>query len=168
LWSLQAWAQKAAPLSSLEFHSSNNSLNESFRWAKQQALGYVRPGPDSIGPWYEAALPGRNAFCLRDVSHQALGAAALGLFEANRNMLDRFAESAAASRNWAAYWEIDGKGTLAVLLGSSTCRLRCLFLQDRLPIQHYRKGHGGVLRHRHTDEKTSAVSCDIAADRTRR
>jgi hypothetical protein len=110
VWSAQARAQDAAPLSSLEFHSSNTSLNETFRWAKQQALGYVRPGPDSIGPWYEAALPGRNAFCMRDISHQTTGAAALGLFAANHNMLDRFADSAAASRNWAAYWEIDSKG----------------------------------------------------------
>jgi hypothetical protein len=47
---------------------------------------------------------------MRDVSHQTAGAAALGLFEANHNMLHRFADSAAASRNWAAYWEIDGKG----------------------------------------------------------
>jgi hypothetical protein len=47
---------------------------------------------------------------MRDVSHQAEGAAVLGLFAANRNMLSRFAESAAASRKWAAFWEIDGMG----------------------------------------------------------
>lgn len=102
--------QDPATVSSLEFHSSNPALNASFLWAKQQALAYVRPGKDSIGPWYEAALPGRNAFCMRDVSHQTTGAAALGLYEANRNMLGRFAVSAAPSRNWAAYWEIDGNG----------------------------------------------------------
>ena len=103
-------AQAAEDISSLEFHSSNAILNQSFAWAKKQALAYVRPANDTIGPWYEAALPGRNAFCMRDVSHQTEGAAALGLFAANRNMLDRFALSAAPSRNWAAYWEIDGKG----------------------------------------------------------
>lgn len=103
-------AQQAGPLSNLEFHSSNSTLNESFKWAKQQALGYVFAKTGTIGPWYEAALPGRNAFCMRDVSHQTEGAAALGLFAANRNMLGRFAESAAASRNWAAFWEIDGDG----------------------------------------------------------
>jgi hypothetical protein len=110
VWNGRAGGQGAAPLSDVEFHSSNATLNETFRWARQQALGYVRMGSDSIGPWYEAALPGRNAFCMRDVSHQTAGAAALGLFAANHNMLDRFAESAAASRNWAAYWEIDGQG----------------------------------------------------------
>ena len=103
-------AQDRTGISSLEFHSSNAALNASFAWAKQQALSYFRPGSDSIGPWYEAALPGRNAFCMRDVSHQTQGAAALGLFAANHNMLDRFALSAAPSRNWAGYWEIDGMG----------------------------------------------------------
>ncbi len=103
-------AQESTTLSSLEFHSSNAALNTTFAWAKQQALAYVRPGLGGIGPWYEAALPGRNAFCMRDVSHQTAGAAALGLFSANRNMLERFAASAAASRNWAAYWEIDEQG----------------------------------------------------------
>jgi hypothetical protein len=47
---------------------------------------------------------------MRDVSHQTTGAAGLGLFAANRNMLDHFARSVAASRNWAGYWEIDGQG----------------------------------------------------------
>lgn len=103
-------AQQAGPLSSLEFHSSNPELNDRFNWAKRQALKYFRSGIGSIGPWYEAALPGRNAFCMRDVSHQTEGAAALGLFAANQNMLGRFARSAAASRNWAAFWEIDGNG----------------------------------------------------------
>lgn len=63
-----------------------------------------------MGPWYEAALPGRNAFCMRDVSHQTEGAAALGLSAANQNMLGLFAQSAAESRDWAAYWEIDSEG----------------------------------------------------------
>jgi hypothetical protein len=63
LWNGCARAQVvAAPLSDVEFHSSNASLNESFLWAKRQALSYGRTGSDSIGPWYEAALPVRNAF----------------------------------------------------------------------------------------------------------
>jgi hypothetical protein len=105
-----ASAKDSSPLSDLTFHSSNASLNESFQWAKQQALHYVRSAQGPIGSWYEAALPGRNAFCMRDVSHQTEGAAALGLAAANRNMLHLFAESAAASREWAGYWEIDGSG----------------------------------------------------------
>jgi len=101
-------AQAAAPVrqSALEFDSSNTRLVEAFRWAKQQALAYVFDG-DPVGPWYEAALPGRQAFCMRDVSHQGAGAHALGLAEYTENMLHRFAENIAASRDWCSYWEIN-------------------------------------------------------------
>lgn len=105
-----AVAQQAVVSSPLGFTSSNSSLQQSFEWAKQQALAYAHPASGAMGPWYEAALPGRNAFCMRDVSHQTEGAAALGLYAANRNMLDLFAKSVAKSRDWAAYWEIDGEG----------------------------------------------------------
>jgi hypothetical protein len=47
---------------------------------------------------------------MRDVSHQTEGAAALGLYAANRNMLRLFAQSPAKERDWAAYWEIAGDG----------------------------------------------------------
>jgi hypothetical protein len=96
--------------SPLGFTSTNRSLQQSFEWAKKQALAYARPGTSTMGPWYEAALPGRNAFCMRDVSHQTEGAAALGLYAANRNMLWLFAKSAEKERDWAAFWEIDGSG----------------------------------------------------------
>jgi hypothetical protein len=105
-----ALAQQPATQSPLEFHSSIPWLDQSFHWAKQQALQYGRPASGSTGPWYEAALPGRDAFCMRDVSHQSEGAAALGLNAANKNMLGLFAQSAAKSRDWAAYWEIDKDG----------------------------------------------------------
>jgi hypothetical protein len=104
-----AAAQQSAS-SPLGFTSTNTSLQQSFDWAKKQALTYSSPGAGTMGPWYEAALPGRNAFCMRDVSHQTEGAAALGLYTANRNMLRLFAQSAAKERDWAAYWEIDGNG----------------------------------------------------------
>jgi hypothetical protein len=104
-----AGAQQPAA-SPLGFTSTNTSLQQSFEWAKQQALTYTRPSAGNMGPWYEAALPGRNAFCMRDVSHQTEGAAALGLYAANRNMLGLFAQSAAKERDWATYWEIDGNG----------------------------------------------------------
>jgi hypothetical protein len=104
-----ATAQQPAS-SPLGFTSTNTSLQQSFEWAKKQALVYARPSADTMGPWYEAALPGRNAFCMRDVSHQTEGAAALGLYGANRNMLGLFAQSAAKERDWATYWEIDGNG----------------------------------------------------------
>jgi hypothetical protein len=103
---LGAQAAEPARQSALEFGSSNARLVEAFRWAKQQALAYVFDG-DPVGPWYEAALPGRQAFCMRDVSHQSAGAHALGLAEYTENMLHRFAENIARSRDWCSYWEIN-------------------------------------------------------------
>lgn len=105
-----AGAQQASHQTQLEFHSSSSSLDEIFRWARGQALAYVALSSSSIGPWYEAALPGRNAFCMRDVSHQTEGAVVLGLSAANHNMLERFATSIDERRDWAGYWEIDGEG----------------------------------------------------------
>lgn len=92
--------------SELEFDSSDAQLATAFRWAKQEAMSYVFDG-DPVDPWYEAALPGRHAFCMRDTSHQADGAQALGLARYNHNMLRKFAENIAASRDWCSYWEID-------------------------------------------------------------
>ena len=41
-------------------------------------------------------------------------------------------------------------------------------LRPRLPIQHHRKVYGSALRYRHSDEKASAICCDIAANKTKR
>ncbi len=85
-------------------------LKAAFDWAKGQALDYVFPAAvhgDPAGDWYEAALPSRFAFCMRDVSHQATGAHVLGLSAFNRNMLGKFARAIAPSRDFCSYWEID-------------------------------------------------------------
>lgn len=79
---------------------------QSFEWAKSQAMAYVFSG-DPVGLWYEAALPGREAFCMRDVSHQSMGAHALGLAAYTHNMLHLFAKNISESKNWCSYWEID-------------------------------------------------------------
>jgi hypothetical protein len=94
------------PVSRLAFRSSDARLDRAFEWAKLQAMAYVRTG-DPVGDWYEAALPGRAAFCMRDVSHQAAGANALGLAELNKNMLRRFARNISGSKDWCSYWEIN-------------------------------------------------------------
>lgn len=93
--------------SPLTLTTSDPHLQQSFDWAKQQALAYVSSGHDPVKDWYEAALPGRHAFCMRDVSHQAAGAAALGLVAQNKSMLTRFAKNISIARDWASYWEID-------------------------------------------------------------
>jgi len=98
------------PASALELETSDSKLAAAFAWAKRQALDYVFPASvhgDPVGDWYEAALPGRFAFCMRDVSHQAAGAQALGLAATNLNMLRRFAQGISPDRDFCSYWEID-------------------------------------------------------------
>jgi hypothetical protein len=93
----------------LELESPDRALVQAFSWARQQALAYAFDG-DPVGPWYEAALPGRQAFCMRDASHQAMGAHALGLARHTLNMLRAFARNATSARDWCSFWEIDRHG----------------------------------------------------------
>jgi hypothetical protein len=98
------------PESPLEMETPDAKLKAAFDWAKGQALDYAFPAAaydDPVGDWYEAALPSRFAFCMRDVSHQATGAHALGLAAFNRNMLGKFARGISPSRDLCSYWEID-------------------------------------------------------------
>jgi hypothetical protein len=91
----------------LTLTSSDSELQQGFEWAKHEALSYAHSESDPVGPWYEASLPGRSAFCMRDVSHMSTGAQALGLGTQNKNMLRRFAQGISASRDWCSYWEIN-------------------------------------------------------------
>jgi len=100
----------APPASPVVLESSDAKLAAAFAWAKSQALDYVFPASahdDPVGDWYEAALPSRFAFCMRDVSHQATGAQALGLGAFNLNMLGKFARGIGPVRDYCSYWEID-------------------------------------------------------------
>ena len=92
--------------SPLALASSDAQLVEAFSWASRQASAYAFEG-DAVGPWFEAALPGREAFCMRDVAHQAMGGHALGLQAHLRNMLGRFAGNISDARDWCSLWEID-------------------------------------------------------------
>jgi hypothetical protein len=89
------------------FTSSDTSLCNAFNWAKKQALFYRGNSGDPVGPWYEAALPARYAFCMRDASHQSIGAEILGLSSENKNMFSKFAANITESKKWCSYWEID-------------------------------------------------------------
>jgi hypothetical protein len=96
--------------SDLELETSDAKLASAFSWAKAQALDYAFPASvhgDPVGDWCEAALPGRFAFCMRDVSHQATGAQALGLAPINLNMLRTFARGISPDRDYCTFWEID-------------------------------------------------------------
>ena len=91
----------------VSFKSNNTDLTQAFDWAKNKALSFAHDGSDPVGAWYEAALPNREAFCMRDVSHQAIGAQILGLGKHNLNMFQKFAENISAEKDYCSYWEIN-------------------------------------------------------------
>lgn len=98
---------RPAPVKELSLETSDPLLQQTFDWAKATALGYVGKSTDPVGPWYEASLPEREAFCMRDVSHQSGGAEALGLSKENFNMFEKFARNISESKDWCTYWEIN-------------------------------------------------------------
>lgn len=89
------------------FNSSDKDLVLTVDWAINKALSFSHDNTDPVGYWYEAALPNREAFCVRDVSHQSIGAEILGLRSHNMNMALKFCENISKSRNYATYWEIN-------------------------------------------------------------
>jgi hypothetical protein len=91
----------------LKLSSSDKSIEATFAWAQGMAQSYAHEGEDPVGPWYEAALPERYAFCMRDASHQSIGAEILGLSAQNFNMMQKFASNISESKDWCTYWEID-------------------------------------------------------------
>jgi hypothetical protein len=91
----------------ITFESNNTKLNSAFDWAKNKALSLSHDGSDPVGYWYEAALPNREAFCMRDVSHQTIGASILGLNKHNLNMFKKFASNISVEKDYCSYWEIN-------------------------------------------------------------
>jgi len=91
----------------LTFNSSHKDLVKAFEWARKKALSFAHDGSDPVGYWYEAALPNREAFCMRDVSHQAIGAEILGLSKHNYNMFQKFAQNISEDKDYCSYWEIN-------------------------------------------------------------
>jgi hypothetical protein len=89
------------------FSSSDTMIQQAFQWASAMALSYRGDPADKVGPWYEAALPARDAFCMRDVSHQSIGAEILGMSAENENMFRWFSKSISESKDWCSYWEIN-------------------------------------------------------------
>jgi hypothetical protein len=90
----------------LQLVTSDPRLAAAFAWARRQALDYAFSG-DPVGDWYEAVLPGREGFCMRDTAHQVMGAHALGLDGDSVNMQEKFAASISDSKDWCGYWEIN-------------------------------------------------------------
>jgi hypothetical protein len=97
----------------VRFGSSDTAVARAFDWAKAQALHYKGKPGDPVGPWYESALPPRDAFCMRDVSHQSVGGAILGLDAENKNMFTLFVRNISEAKDWCSYWEMNKMGVPA-------------------------------------------------------
>lgn len=95
--------------SKISFKASDTTAVSTFKWAKQQALNYALFN-DPVGPWYEAAIAGRDAFCIRDMIHQSMGAHILGLDNCTKNMLQKIVAGISRSKDWCSFWEIDNYG----------------------------------------------------------
>ena len=100
--------RKASAPGRAQLTSSDDRLVQAFEQAKARAMSCVYSG-DAIGNWYASDHNSRS-FCMRDVSHESLGAAVLGLTPHTENMLRRFAQSVAGSRKWCGYWTITKDG----------------------------------------------------------
>lgn len=87
--------------------SSDTSLVTIFNWAHATSNGYLGKDSDPVGPWYESALSGREAFCIRDVSHQCIGAEIISHGKQNLNMYYKFVENISEPKDWCTYWEIN-------------------------------------------------------------
>lgn len=92
---------------SIRITSSDSGLVSIFNWARETSNGYVGSDNDPVGPWYEAALPKREAFCIRDVSHQCIGAEILWQGKQNLNMFRKFVENISEEKDFCTYWEIN-------------------------------------------------------------
>lgn len=87
--------------------SNDTTLTQIFDWAVCSSNTCVGDSNDPVGPWYEAALPDRAAFCMRDVSHQCLGEEVNGHGKQNLNMFTKFVENISESKDYCSYWEIN-------------------------------------------------------------
>lgn len=95
--------------SKISFSSSDTNAVNIFNWAKKQALDYAFTG-DPVGDWYEAAIAGRESFCIRDMISQSIGAHIIGLDQHTKNMTRKLAEGMSKSKDWCTFWEINRHG----------------------------------------------------------
>ena len=91
----------------LQISSNDTALVSVFHWASERSESYVGEDTDPVGPWYEAALPEREAFCMRDISHQCIGEEINGHGRQNLNMFTRFVENISEAKDYCTYWEIN-------------------------------------------------------------
>ena len=96
--------------SDLSISSSSPELVNLFNWEKDLALSYVMTGMPGTVPCYAAANPIKEAYCLRDFEHMALGAHFLGLDLENITMMKSVARTATPKTDFEPSWHYDYGG----------------------------------------------------------
>jgi hypothetical protein len=91
----------------LRISSNDEKLTDIFNWAIKNSKTYTGNDNDPVGPWYESALPERESFCIRDISHQCIGEEINGHSRQNLNMFTKFVQNISESKDWCTYWEIN-------------------------------------------------------------
>jgi hypothetical protein len=91
----------------ISLSSSDTFLVNVFNWARKTSDSFVGSDNDPVGPWYEAALPNREAFCIRDVSHQCIGTEILGHRRQNLNIFRKFVGNISEKKDYCSFWEIN-------------------------------------------------------------
>lgn len=91
----------------LSISSNDTTLTEIFNWASERSEKYIGNDTDPVGSWYEAALPKREAFCMRDVSHQCIGEEINRHARQNLNMFTQFVKNISEEKDYCTYWEIN-------------------------------------------------------------
>jgi hypothetical protein len=115
---------------SIRMSSSDTALVSIFNWARETSNGYVGNDSDPVGPWYEAALPKREAFCIRDVSHQCIGAEILWQGKQNLNMFRKFVENISEEKDFCTYWEINRYNKPALFVTRSGCTAKLVVADE--------------------------------------
>ncbi len=88
-------------------------LTESFHEGPCHGPALQGDPADPVGPWYEAALPSRRAFCMRDVSHQSIGGGGIRHGRGKQNMFSHYVSNISDSKDWCTYWEMNYLGKAA-------------------------------------------------------
>lgn len=104
-------AMTATGREAVRLTTTDTVVQAAFDRARAMALSYAHEGEDGdAGPWFEAALPGRDAYCMRDLAHQALPGVMLGLDKHCANMTRRIAAAISETKDWCSWWETDRTG----------------------------------------------------------
>jgi hypothetical protein len=99
-------AEEAAAGPVMSLNSSQADLVRAYGLYVDRVKTWEAPKDVALYPCYNAGIPDRNSFCVRDFDHQALGGHFVGFDAHNRNITGRFAKSIFAQKDYQISWHI--------------------------------------------------------------